>query len=153
MRSQVHLVSPHRVVLAGDMEVALRYVCRLQQPPGLSELGTQPREALGPEHAPQRVGRVDRAVDDEVAHVHAARTQLVCEALAEHPPPAHGRRVRVLALVAAHGGRRRGHEQRAAAALDHAWRHGLGEAEQPLATQPPTHLKGLARGGLERHVA
>ena len=58
-------------------------------------------EALGTEHLAERVGRIHRAVDEDVRDVDALRRELRIERLAQHAPPAHRRRVGVLAAVAA----------------------------------------------------
>ena len=79
--------------------------------------------------------------------------KLCVERLAQHASAAHRSRVRVLAAVTAHGGGRRGHEDRALAAGLHERTHGRSEAKQPERRQTPAHFERLVAGVRERSVA
>ena len=87
-------------------------------------------EPLRSEHLAEGIRRVDGTVDEDVCHVYAFWRKLGIEGLTQHAPPAHGRRVRVLAGIAAHGSSGGCHENGAFTAFHHQRAHGAGEAEQ-----------------------
>ena len=76
-------------------------------------------ELFWPEHLSQRVGRVYRAINDDMSHVDSFRSKFGIERLAKHSAPTHRRSMRVLAPISAHGGSGRSDQEGAFAPLLH----------------------------------
>lgn len=100
-------------------------------------------EGIGPQHFAERVRGIDRAIDKHVRHVNALRGKLSIQRLAEHPTPAHGGGVGVLAFVTAHRSRGRSHQQGAIPALDHFREQAGGHTEQRERCHAPAEFKLL----------
>ena len=119
------------------------------QAPGLPQL----LEPLRPQHLSQRVGGIDRTVDEDVGDVDALGRELCVEGLAEHASPAHGRGVGVLPRVSPHRGRGGCHQDRSPASLLHEGADGRGDAKEPEGREPPAQLERLVAGVLQCPVA
>src|SRR5215467_198086 len=89
-RPQIDLECPRGSVLLREVDVGLRDVRRKHESvmfvaPGISQL----LELFRAEHFSQGVGRIHRAVDQDMYDVNPFRCKLSVECLAEHSPSAH----------------------------------------------------------------
>ena len=121
----------------------------LAQPPGAAQLA----ESLLAQKAAQGVGGIDGAIDQHMHDMHVLRGKFRVQCLAQQTSPAHGGGVSVLAGIAAHRRRGRGHQQRALAALRHARQHRPGHSKQRKSGQPPAQFKLLIAGIGQRPLA
>ena len=154
MGAQVHLESPGRAVLVRDVKIGVGHLGRHQQTVVFQALFLAQRlETLSAHHLAQGVGRVHRAVDDDVRHMDALARELCVERLAQHSPTTHGCSVRVLAGVSAHRGRGRRDQQHPLAALLHVRKHHLRQAEEAEGGHAPADLECLQGGAGQAAVA
>lgn len=149
MGAQVELKGPGRSMLVGKMKVSLRDFRRDEQSVMLEPLLLPQRlKTLSAEHLAQSVRSINGAVDDDVGDMNALASKLRVQRLTQHTPAAHGRGMRMLARITAHGGRGRCHQQHPFSAFLHTREHRLREAKQTERRHPPAHLKLLqGRGG------
>lgn len=117
-------------MLLGDMEIGVRDFGGEQQPV-MFQAASFPQlpEPFGTKHFSQGVGRIHRAIDNDMSDMYALGCKLRIQRLAKQTPPAHRCRMRMLPAVTAHGRGSRGNQDRSLATFFHVRAQRRGQAK------------------------